>query len=93
MTDSTMISHQIIQQWKDALESGIEQAQIDALRQISSHESMTGLAAAIVLLSGDPREELRMWAAEAMESAVQPVPSEVAELISLTEQSAGEAAA
>lgn len=87
MADSTTIPTELIQKWQAALASGIELSQIVALRQISSHELVRGLATEIVKLSGAANDDLRMWAAEAMENSVQASPADVGELISLMEQS------
>ncbi len=74
---------QSVDQWAAALASGIEDRQITALRQISSLESITGLATTVVGLAGSANDEVRMWAAEAMEQAIQPEPADVTDLIEL----------
>jgi hypothetical protein len=57
-----------------------------ALRQISAKEAVSGLTALIVQLAASRDDEIRMWAAEALESAVQPDASEVGSLTTLLEQ-------
>lgn len=64
-------------------------AKVDALRQISWQESVTGLTAAVILLAGDRDEEVRMWSAEVLETSIQPDPSEVGTLVEVLETSVG----
>ena len=78
---------QLIDRWKAQLTSGDVASQIEALRQISSHEKVLGLAIQVVTLAGDPNDDVRMWAAEAMESAIQPEPAEVSSFIGMMDQS------
>lgn len=77
------MDQQQVAEWATALAGGDEESQVSALRQMSSCEAVTGLAPAVVALSGCDNEEVRMWAAEAMETAVQPVPADVKRLIDL----------
>ncbi len=76
-----------VAQWATALASGIPAQQVAALRQISSRELVTGLANAVVALSGTANDEVRMWAAEAMERAIRPQHTDLEGLISLLQNS------
>ncbi len=70
--------------WADALAGDSPAAQVDALRQIAGQESATGLTLAIIRLSsGSSDEDVRMWSAEALETAVEPTTSEIVPLIEL----------
>ena len=77
-----MDQHQV-GRWAQDLASGSEQRQVSALRQISSRESVLGLAATVVALSGSENDEIRMWAAEAMETAIQPQKADMESLIEM----------
>lgn len=68
-------------QWSEQLKSDSVEDQLQALRQISSHDQVAGLAVPVVGLSGSSNDEVRMWAAEALESSVRPEASEVLMLI------------
>lgn len=72
--------------WAQQLHSDSGPQQATALRQISSQEHVSGLTARIVTLAGSRDDEVRMWSAEALETAVQPDASEVLLLIQLLEQ-------
>jgi HEAT repeat protein len=72
-----------VSEWAEALASGIEETQVRALRQMSSCESVTGVAPTVAMLSGSENDEVRMWAAEAMETAVQPAAADIKALIDL----------
>lgn len=69
------------QVWKGKLTGNSVDDKVDALRQISWEEGVTGLTVAVVRLAEDRDEEVRMWSAEALESSVQPDPSEVGALV------------
>lgn len=69
--------------WDEMLASNDPEAQVDALRKISGMESVTGVTICVVSLSISANEEVRMWAAEALESAVQPSPSDIPSLIEM----------
>lgn len=71
--------------WRKKLDSDSEDHRIDALRQISTAEEVHGLTASIVTMAGSDDDEIRMWASEALESAVQPDASEQLMLIQLLE--------
>ena len=77
------MDQQQVSEWGSALASDREETQVSALRQISNCESVTGLAPTVVSLSGCANDEVRMWAAEAMETAVQPEPTDIRALIEL----------
>lgn len=74
---------QPVERWATALTSGHREAQVTALRQISSCDVVTQLTVPIVRLAGSDDDEIRMWAAEAMENAVSPTPPEAPELAQL----------
>ena len=76
-----------IDQWTAALASGDEQQQVEALQQISSCDGVVGLTAVILALAGDERDEVRSWAAEAMEMAVRPEPADLPMLAARLQQS------
>lgn len=69
--------------WGEVLAGGSPDDQVEVLRQISGQESVTGLTVAIVELSGSGNDEVRMWSAEALETAVTPTESEVTALIQM----------
>jgi hypothetical protein len=71
--------------WAEHLRSDSIEDRVSALRQISSRDSVRGLTIDIVVLSGSDDDDVRMWASEALESAVQPDPSELLRLIHLLE--------
>lgn len=71
--------------WRNKIESNSIDDCVDALRQISSQEDVEGLAVPIVSLAGSKDDEVRMWASEALESAVRPIASEQLMLIRLLE--------
>jgi len=73
------------QKWRTKIESNSTDDCVDALRQISSQEDVRGLTASIVQLAGSAEDEIRMWASEALESAVQPDASEQLMLIQMLE--------
>ncbi len=72
--------------WAAKLGGDVVDDQVDALRQISSEECVVGLAVPIVALTASGDEEVRMWSAEALESAVQPLDCEISPLALLLEQ-------
>ncbi len=74
--------------WGELLADDSPDAQVDALRQISGQESVTGLTVTIVRLSGSSNDEVRMWSAEALETAVTPTESDVPALIQMLESAA-----
>jgi len=78
---------QPVEQWAAALAGGDAEAQANALRQISSCDSVIGLTVPIVELAGSDDDEVRMWAAEAMEIAVRPAPHETTPLVRLLTES------
>ena len=67
--------------WADALAGDAPAAQVEALRRIAGQESVTGLTVSIIALSGSSDEDVQMWSAEALETAVEPSTSEVIPLI------------
>lgn len=73
--------------WQRQLQAVSTEDQIDALRQISTAGPVRGLTGLIVRLAGHHDDEVRMWAAEALESSVQPDASEQLLLIQLLESS------
>lgn len=85
--DSPSIFREKISKWSKSLSSGEQQSQIETLRQISNEDCVIGLALETVGLAGSPDDEVRVWAAEAMETAIQPEPADMKQLIELMEQS------
>jgi hypothetical protein len=73
-------------EWVAKLTGNSFEDQVDALRQISGEEAVTGLTVTVVGLSGSSDDEVRMWSAEALEVAIQPDPSEIRGLIELLER-------
>jgi HEAT repeat protein len=74
--------------WGEILTGNSPDAQIDVLRQISGQESVTGLTVLVVALSGSRDDEVRMWSAEALVTAVDPTESEATALIGMLESAA-----
>jgi HEAT repeat protein len=72
--------------WAAKLSGESPEDQIDALRQISTQEKVTGLAVTVVGLCGSSDDEIRMWSAEALEVAIEPQSSEIPGLIELLQQ-------
>ncbi len=72
-----------VNQWAAAFASGSVDKCVAALRQIASAEDVRGVAVSIANLAGHSNEEIRMWAAEALEAAVMPSPAEAPELSEL----------
>jgi hypothetical protein len=58
------------------LDSSSPETLVNALRQVLNQEEATGVAVPIVALAGHASEEVRMWAIEAMERSVKPLPEE-----------------
>jgi len=69
--------------WTAKLTADSVDDQVEALRQISTQDAVSGLAVTVVRLCGSSDDEVRMWSAEALEVAIQPEPSEVEGLIEL----------
>lgn len=69
------------------LDSSSPKTLVNALRQVLNQEEMTGVAVQIVALAGHASDEVRMWAVEAMERSVKPVPSEIDALTKQLQQS------
>jgi HEAT repeat protein len=66
------------------LTSTVERSRtIELLQKIACSGNVTGVTVAAVHLAGSSDDEIRRWAAEAMEAAIIPVPSEVDELAEL----------
>lgn len=74
--------------WGEILAGNSPDAQVETLRHISGQESVTGLTVLVVALSGSRDDEVRMWAAEALETAVKPTEPEVTALIRMLESAA-----
>ncbi len=70
-------------QWNQWLCSDSVDHQVNALRQISGQKDVRGLTAIIVGLSGSRSDEVRIWSAEALETAVQPQQDDVHALADL----------
>ena len=62
------------------------QSAIEALQQIANSDCVTGLTVSIVELAGNTNDEVRMWAAESLERAIQPSVNEIPSLIKVLEQ-------
>ncbi|KAA1262525.1 hypothetical protein LF1_50900 [Rubripirellula obstinata] len=59
---------------------------IETLQQVSNSDSVTGMTVRIVELAGNSNDEIRMWAAEALERAIQPSADEISSLIKVLEE-------
>ena len=71
------------EKWKKPLVSGSSHQQVDALMEITRFESVRSISAIVVRLAGGRDDEVRMWAAEALEVAIVPQRAEVSELIEI----------
>lgn len=69
------------ERWASQLTCGDVDGRVAALRQIAGQESVTGLTAIVVELAGSSDDEVRMWAAEALETAIKPLPMDIEALI------------
>lgn len=58
-------------------------AVIEALQQISNSDAVTGFTVRVVELAGNPNDQIRMWAAESLERAIQPSDDEIPALIEM----------
>lgn len=72
-------------QWLKQLQGDSVEECIAALRQIIQQDSVTGLALWVVPLAGSLDDDVRIYAAEAMESTIQPTLSEQLRLIQILE--------
>ncbi len=73
--------------WKRWLQGESVTQQAEALRQIATHDGVQGLAVRCVELAGSHDDEVRLWAAEALETAVSPRAEEAAALARLLDRS------
>ena len=73
--------------WNVQLQSDSFDRQVSALQQISRDRDVRGVTVAAVRLAGSPHDEVRIWAAEALESSIQPVTDEAQELTDLLRES------
>ena len=76
-------STEIQQNWHPLLWSDVPQQQAWALQQVANHRPPRVDTARCVWLAGSSNDEVRMWAAEALESSVTPQGEEVAALVDL----------
>ena len=60
------------EKWASQLRSDSFENQISALREITRQSDVEGLAAQVIDLAGSRHDEVRMWAAEALQSAIRP---------------------
>tara|TARA_R110002049_G_scaffold2750_2_gene21641 strand:- start:493669 stop:494484 length:816 start_codon:yes stop_codon:yes gene_type:complete len=67
--------------WSEQLESESFDQQVAALRQIARAGDAQGVTAQAVHLAGSPHDEVRVWAAEALESSVRPAAHEADVLV------------
>lgn len=74
-------------QWATGLQDQSAERCVQTLRQIISAGNVTGLSAKIVTLAGSSDDEVRLWAAEALENAVVAHPDEVLQLTQLLQAS------
>lgn len=74
--------------WAATLNGESTDRQLETLRQVASHDEVQGLTCPAIRLAGSSHDEVRMWAAEALESSIQPKREEVLQLIQLLEQAA-----
>ncbi|MDG2220550.1 MAG: HEAT repeat domain-containing protein [Rubripirellula sp.] len=72
-------------QWLKQLQGDSVDGCIAALQKIGSQDSVTGLTVWVVPLAGSPHDEVRIHAAEALESTIRPSVSEQLMLIQLLE--------
>lgn len=59
-------------QWLELLQSDSGADQVAGLRQICEVPSVSGLTVTTVRLAGDRNDEVRLWAAEALQSSIRP---------------------
>ncbi len=73
--------------WALGIASDSAERCVQVLRQVAAARNVTGLSGRIVALAGSSDDEVRMWASEALESAVVAQPEEVADLVTLLRES------
>lgn len=66
--------------WTANLASPDVTKQAESLQQIAGEDSVTGLSQIVVALSASHDADVRMWSAEALETAIQPEPADLAAL-------------
>lgn len=82
-TSETSSSHE----WEGRLAPANSANEISAaLQALSSQSSVSGVSRRCLELLGHDSSDVRLWASEALESAVQPAPDEAASLIELLDQ-------
>ena len=72
--------------WVEALSDDSPIRQAETLRRIASQDTVSGVSAICVRLAGSRDDDVRLWAAEALERSVRPGVDEAAELASLLRQ-------
>ena len=77
-----------LNRWSECLRSDSLVQQTEVLRQIAARSGVRGFAVRCVELAGSHDDEVRLWAAEALEAGVCPQPDEVGELAHLLATSA-----
>jgi hypothetical protein len=76
------------QEWISQLNSESVDDQLAALRRIAGTEAVTGITVPVVTMVGSGDSDVRMWAAEALERAVDPGVEEAESLAELLDASA-----
>jgi HEAT repeat protein len=66
--------------WAGLLQSGSAADQVTALRQMSNEQYIEGFAVTVTRLAGSSDDEVRMWAAEALETVIRPTAEDVRSL-------------
>ncbi len=75
------MSSQNAPHWKTALKAGSNEERVETLREICGHDGVTEVTTAVVALSGSSHDDVRMWAAEALERTITPTANDVTPLI------------
>ena len=63
--------------WRNQLLADNLESHLEALQQICLHSPVIGLAEPVIRLAGSRDDAVRVWAAQALESAVHPSPDEI----------------
>ena len=72
--------------WNELLADDSDDQVAETLRRMAGCQDVQGVTAAVVQLSGSRGDDVRMWAAEALETAVQPSAEEVVSLATILRQ-------
>lgn len=85
---SVSVGDEQCRRWVEALSGDSPIRQAETLRRIASQDAVSGVSAVCVRLAGSRDDDVRLWAAEALERSVRPRVTEVSELASLVRQPA-----